>query len=159
VPIGTTETGSEAQLLERLSQRREELEKLQTELEMRESLLQAAEQQIEQQSASLKGIQEQLGGDGSGGTPAEKEQMAALVTMYEAMKPKEAAIIFSQLDMPTLLKVTRAMNPRKKGPILARMDTPKAQALTAALAAAPALPVAEAAAGSDVGNLPQIVGQ
>lgn len=158
VPLDGANASSQPQVLERLGQRRDELDKLQADLTMRESLLKAAEQQLLQQSDTLKQGQGQGGAQGADAQAAEKQQMAGLVTMYEAMKPKEAAVIFSQLDMTTLLKVARAMNPRKMGPILAKMDIAKAQALTAALAADPAT-VATAAMPQDNSQLPQIIGQ
>lgn len=158
VPLDSASASSQPQVLERLGQRRDELDKLQADLTMRESLLKAAEQQLQQQSDILKQEQGQGGAQGADAQAAEQQQMAGLVTMYEAMKPKEAAVIFSQLDMTTLLKVARAMNPRKMGPILAKMDIAKAQALTAALAADPAT-VATAAMPQDNSQLPQIIGQ
>jgi len=159
VPLDAANASSQPQVLERLGQRRDELDKLQADLTMRESLLQAAEQQLQQQSDTLKQGQGAGGAQGAEATAAEQQQMAGLVTMYEAMKPKEAAVIFSQLDMGTLLKVAKAMNPRKMGPILAKMDIAKAQALTAALAADPATVASAAGVPQDNSQLPQIVGQ
>jgi flagellar motility protein MotE (MotC chaperone) len=73
------------------------------------------------------------------------------------MKPKDAAAIFDQLEMPVLLRVARAMSPRKMAPILAAMSTTKAKDLTSSLAAdegQQTVSVGEA----DPAALPQIVG-
>jgi flagellar motility protein MotE (MotC chaperone) len=79
--------------------------------------------------------------------------------MYENMKPKDAAAIFNELDMPVLLGVAKAMNPRKMAPILARMTPLKAKALTDGIAAADAPEAPVVAVSQDLTNLPQIVGQ
>jgi flagellar motility protein MotE (MotC chaperone) len=51
------------------------------------------------------------------------------------MKPKEAARIFEQLDLPVLLDVLERMKETKTSPILASMEPSKAKAVTLALAA------------------------
>jgi flagellar motility protein MotE (MotC chaperone) len=78
--------------------------------------------------------------------------------MYETMKPKDAAKIFDQLEIRTLLRVARAVNPRKMAPILAAMSAARAQELTSAMAA-DTPPPRVAAASEDLANLPQIVGK
>jgi flagellar motility protein MotE (MotC chaperone) len=78
--------------------------------------------------------------------------------MYETMKPKDAAAIFDQLEMPVLLRVARAINPRKMAPIMAKMDPGKAKDLTAGLAVDQVEPTIELTS-EDVSALPQIVGQ
>lgn len=50
------------------------------------------------------------------------------------MKPREAARIFEQLDMPVLLDVLEHMKELKASPILASMDPAKARQVTLSLA-------------------------
>src|SRR4029077_19467569 len=57
-----------------------------------------------------------------------------LVKVYEAMKPRDAATIFNDLDMPVLLQVADRMKEAKAAPILAAMQPDKARELTARLA-------------------------
>ncbi|HEY7577382.1 MAG TPA: hypothetical protein VH855_07270, partial [Acetobacteraceae bacterium] len=57
-----------------------------------------------------------------------------LVKLYEAMKPRDAATIFNDLDMPVLLQVVDRMKEAKAAPVLAAMQPDKARDLTAKLA-------------------------
>jgi flagellar motility protein MotE (MotC chaperone) len=162
VPLADTlkDASSENAINERLAERRAELEALEKELDMRATLLDAAEKRIEGRGAELKALEEKINKLIDDNKAAEQQQFVSLVAMYENMKPKDAAAIFDQLDMPVLLGVTRAMNPRKMAPILARMNPMKAKALTDGIAADenPAPATAEVAT-EDLTNLPQIVGQ
>jgi len=62
----------------------------------------------------------------------EKENMkiASLVKIYENMKPKDAAKIFEELDMPILLQVVNVMKESKVAPILSAMDPVKAKEIS-----------------------------
>lgn len=161
VPLAdVADKSSEGAIGDRLSQRRDELEQREKELDMRSALLAAAEKRLDERTAQLKALEEKVNKLVDENKTAEQQQFAGLVAMYETMKPKDAATIFNQLDMPVLLGVSRAMNPRKLAPIMARMDPMQAKALTAGLAAADQPPAATAdAAPEDLTNLPQIVGQ
>ncbi len=162
VPLADTldDDSSETAINERLAERRTELDQREKELEMRMTLIDAAEQRIAERTAELKALEERIGKLVDDNKMAEEQQFVSLVAMYENMKPKDAAVIFNQLDMPVLLGVAKAMNPRKMSPILARMDPLKAKALTDSIAAADAPPSAVAATtDQDLTNLPQIVGQ
>ena len=64
----------------------------------------------------------------------QKGQEAAwdnLVKLYEAMKPRDAATIFDDLDMPVLIELARRMNERKAAAILSSMQPDRARDLTA----------------------------
>src|SRR5690554_8237220 len=88
----------------------------------------------------------------------ESGQFAWIVAMYEAMRPKDAAKIFNNLDIEVLLRVAKTMSPRKMAPILAEMDTARAQELTVKMAALADRPATEMTP-DDLAALPQIVGQ
>ena len=153
------DASSESAINQRLAERRAELEQREKELEMRSALLDAAEKRIEERTAELKALEARITRLVDENRTAERQQFVTLVAMYENMKPRDAATIFDQLDMPVLLGVARAMNPRKMAPILARMDPLKAKALTDGIAADEApVPALAAAAAEDLTNLPQIVG-
>ena len=49
------------------------------------------------------------------------------------MKPKDAARIFEEMGMDTLLLVTERMSERKLAPIMAKMDPAKATEMTVEL--------------------------
>ena len=72
----------------------------------------------------------------AGAAPAMSEQLAALVALYEGMKPKAAAAVFDKLETGTLLELAGHMNPRKLSPILAAMDPDKASRITSLMVGA-----------------------
>jgi len=156
VPVSDATAGSTPEILKRLGERRTELDMRAAELDAREALLAATEKQLEEKTAALRALEEQLAQKEQQTKAQDGEQMAALVTMYEQMKPKDAALILGQLDLDTLTRVAKAISPRKMGPILARMDPAKAEALTAALAATPVADNTGATPSLD--QLPQIIG-
>jgi flagellar motility protein MotE (MotC chaperone) len=128
-------TRSEVEVLNRLTQRRKEIERHGRDLELREALLKAAERRVEAKLAELKQIETRIEATFSRQEEEKNEQFQSLVGMYENMKPKEAARIFDTLDMDILLSVVEQMRGRKMAPILASMNPEVAQRLTVELAA------------------------
>ena len=57
-----------------------------------------------------------------------------IVTMYEGMKPKDAAKVFDRLEMPVLIEIASQIAPRKMSDILGLMQTDAAERLTVELA-------------------------
>jgi flagellar motility protein MotE (MotC chaperone) len=159
VPLSQVDGGSnEDQLLARLSERRAALDKFAADLDVRAALVEAAEQRLNERTAALKDLEAQIAALVDQKEAEQDAQFKAVVSMYETMKPREAAKIFDALETRTLLRVARAMNPRKMAPILAAMSALRAQELTTAMAA-DTPPPKVAAAGEDLANLPQIVGK
>ena len=125
---------SEETVLESLSARREELDRRVKALDTREQLLVAAEKRVEERIAELKDIEARIN-ERLGAQDAENEaRLAGVVSMYESMKPKDAARIFERLDMGVLIEVAKRMQPRKMSAVLAAMDPVAAQDLTVELA-------------------------
>ena len=160
VPLQTTDGGSltEQQLLERLAARRTELEQYEQDLVLRASIVDAAEQRIEERTATLAALEAQISALVDQRQEMESGQFAGIVAMYETMKPKDAANIFNNLEMDVLLRVAKTMSPRKMAPILAEMDAARAQELTVKMANLADQPAAEMTP-DDLAALPQIVGQ
>jgi len=127
-------TAGERAILESLQNRREELDRRARELDMRESLLKAAEKRIEAKVNELKEMEARIKAEMGERDKAEAEHFKAIITMYETMKPKDAARIFDKLDMKVLLDVALAMNPRSMSEILAQMTPEAAERLTVELA-------------------------
>jgi flagellar motility protein MotE (MotC chaperone) len=125
---------------------------------MRLALIEAAEKRIAERTAALEALEAQINSLLGARDEAEKAQFQAVVSMYETMKPRDAAAILGALDMPVLLRVARAMSPRKMAPILAQMDPARARDLTASMAA-PEAPKMVQVATDPISQLPQIVGQ
>lgn len=161
VPLGTasdTASGTDQQLLERLTARRNELQQYEQDLTLRASIVDAAEKRIEERTATLQALEGQISTLVDQRQQMETGQFASIVAMYETMRPKDAANIFNNLDMNVLLQVSKTMNPRKMAPILAAMDPARAQELTVKMADMSEQPV-DQMTPADLAQLPQIVGQ
>lgn len=151
-------SATEQQLLQRLTARREELQRYEDDLALRASIVDAAEKRIEERAATLEALEAQISTLVDQREQLETGQFAGIVAMYETMKPKDAANIFNSLEMEVLLRVAKTMSPRKMAPILAEMNPTRAQELTVEMAALADRPAAEMAP-EDLAALPQIVGQ
>lgn len=127
-------TRSEIELLKELSKRREKLEGERKDLTTREQVLKATENKIDQKVVELKSLQTQLEELMKQYDKKEQGKILSLVKIYETMKPKEAAKIFNELEMPVLLKVVSNMKEVKVAPIIAGMDPAKARDLSIELA-------------------------
>lgn len=133
-------TASEIEVLQALSQRRENLDKRERMIADKEALLEAAAQEVDRKIAELnklKGEMERLLGTQQ---QMEEGRLRSLVKIYEGMKPKEAATIFNTLDLDVLLAIIGNMNERKATPIMAEMDPEKARIVTIRLAEQRKLP-------------------
>jgi flagellar motility protein MotE (MotC chaperone) len=158
VPLTAEGDASEEALVARLSERRAELDKREADLTMRLALLEAAEKRLDERTQELAALEARVAALVDEKQAAEEEGFKAVVSMYEGMKPKDAAKIFDTLSMNVLLKVARAMSPRKMSPILAAMSPDPAQKLTTAMAATENTDVVTET-GENLAQLPQIVGQ
>lgn len=125
---------SELSILQSLRKRRTQLAEQEEALQLRENLIEAAEGRLESRIEQLEALEARLKAATEAELGARKEELRGLVTMYETMKPKEAARIFDRLQMEILLDVVNAMNPRKMSAVLAKMNPEAAQRLTSSLA-------------------------
>jgi flagellar motility protein MotE (MotC chaperone) len=126
---------AERALLERLGERRAELEARARDLDMRESLLLAAEKRLEARITELKELEARVNNAAQAKSDEEAAQFKNLVTMYENMKAKDAAKIFDRLDLRVLIEVASQLNPRRMSDIMALMAPEAAERLTLELAA------------------------
>jgi len=131
---GTPVSDGERTVLLELRQRREELDTREAGVAARESVLAAAEQKIAARVAELQALQKRLEELEATRKQREDASWQGLVKLYEVMKPREAAEIFNDLDMPVLLQVVDRMKETKAAPILAAMQPDKARDVTAQLA-------------------------
>src|SRR5882724_920944 len=125
----------EVEILQSLAQRRDDLDKRAAEIDRHEALLQATEQRIDEKIARLQQMEGKINDAFKKEDKKDEGKIKSLVKIYETMKPKEAARIFEQLDLPVLLDVLEQMKELKTAPILASMDPGKAKTVTLALAA------------------------
>ena len=128
-------SGTEAEILNRLQQRREVLEQREKQLDLRESLLKAADQKVESRIEELKALEARIKQAETGGS--DLQNIKQLAILYETMKPKDAARVFERLDMGVLLPVAQTIPPRKLAEIIAQMSPASAEKLTIELARGP----------------------
>jgi flagellar motility protein MotE (MotC chaperone) len=148
-------SAAERAILERLQERRQELESRSREIELRDSLLKAAEKKFEAHANELRDLESSAGGALQKKEEAEVQRLKNLVTMYENMKAKDAARIFDRLEMRILVEVASQINPRRMSDILGQMSSEAAERLTVELANRA---TAGGERGTDIGNLPKIEG-
>jgi flagellar motility protein MotE (MotC chaperone) len=146
-------SAAERALLERLSARRQELDKRARELDIREGLIAEAEKRMEARLAEIKQGEAQLATAAEKKDEAETARFKSLVTMYENMKPREAAKIFDRLEIGVLLEVASQINPRTMSEIMAQMQPDMAERLTVELASR------AKATAKPGGELPKIEGR
>ena len=127
-------TQAEVDLLQKLASRRAELERWSRDLVMREQLLKATEKRVEKKMAELGAIQGKVKGMLKQYDKEQEGRLKSLVKIYESMKPKDAARIFMELDMPILLDVVERMREARAAPIFAKMEPKKAKRVTAKIA-------------------------
>jgi flagellar motility protein MotE (MotC chaperone) len=128
-------SAAEVAILERLQERRSQLEARSKEIEMRENLLKAAEKRLEGRVAELKELEARINDSVGQRDEGEAARFKNVVTMYENMKAKDAAKIFDRLDLKVLVEVATKINPRRMSDILAQMTPEAAERLTVELAA------------------------
>jgi len=147
-------SGAERAILERLQQRREELDARARELDIRENLIKAAEQRIEAHLAEVKEVESRIKVETVQKDEAEAARFKGLITLYENMKARDAAKIFNRLDMDVLIKVAAQINPRTMADIMAQMTPDVAERLTVELASK-----AQGPAKNSPAELPKIEGK
>jgi flagellar motility protein MotE (MotC chaperone) len=125
---------SEKAILLELRQRRKQLDSREGAVAARESMLTAAEQKISSRVNELQALQHQLETLETVRRQREDAGWQGLVKLYEAMKPRDAAAIFNELAMPTLLQIVDRMNDRRAALVMAAMNPDRARDVTAQLA-------------------------
>ncbi len=121
-------------VLQRLSERRIELDDRASKLDLQASLVKAAEARLNERIDELKALEARVQALVDMQNAQGDKAFASLVSMYENMKPNDAAAVFNTLDMNVLLRLALQINPRKMSPILAKMNTERAQLLTVRMA-------------------------
>jgi flagellar motility protein MotE (MotC chaperone) len=125
---------SERALLQDLRQRRKELDARAEAVAARESLMAATEQKLTARVVEMQTLQKKLEGLDAAQKQKEESGWQGLVKLYEAMKPRDAATIFNDLQMPVLLQVVDRMKDAKAAAVMAAMNPDKARDVTAELA-------------------------
>lgn len=132
-PAGERVNPTDPEILQHYADRRAELDRRAREIDQRQALLEAAEKRIDQKLQELEKVRADIQKLLKTGDEQQSAQVESLVKIYETMKPKEAARIFEEMDMPVLLSVIQKMKETKTAPILAAMEPVKAKEVTSAL--------------------------
>ncbi len=128
------------ELFQDLNTRRKALDEKEKQLAAREALLKAGERELDQKVRELTVLKKEIEGLLQKQSDEEQSRIKSLVTIYENMKPKEAARVFDTLDMDVLVSIISRMAERKVSPILAEMNPERARAVTIILAQDKQLP-------------------
>lgn len=124
----------ERRILEKLAARRQALDAREAELDAREAIVAAAEKQLTERAADFTQQRDTLLALREEQAATETEEIAALVSAYEKMKPRDAAAIFDELDEDILVPVSAGMRTQALAGVLAEMRPEKARLLTRLLA-------------------------
>jgi len=125
---------AEMDVLTSLAGRRGALEDRQRELDLKASVIAAAEKRVDEKIAQLKALQTQIEALMGQREQREAQQLDGLVRVYSAMKPKDAARIFASLDDDVRINVAGRMKADAMAGILAALPSEVAQKLTVELA-------------------------
>ncbi|MDX1924707.1 MAG: hypothetical protein SFT91_05770 [Rickettsiaceae bacterium] len=117
----------EVKVLMELSKRREELDKYQQQLTLKESFLKATEDKLANKTKDLQTMEQKINNLMAQLEDKSNLRIKSLAKIYENMKATEAAVIFDELEMPLLLEIIRNMKEQKVAPIIAQMNPQKAK--------------------------------
>ncbi|HEV7371669.1 MotE family protein [Arenibaculum sp.] len=126
-PIATC---TDPTVLAAVAEQADELAMRSRRLEDAEAMLGATETRVGVQIARLAEIKGEVEGLLARRSALEEEDVRRMVAIYEAMKPKDAARIFSDLETDMVIDVLDRMPERRSAPIIAEMKDEKAREVT-----------------------------
>lgn len=125
---------AERAVLEALRARRAEIEAREAALVQREMLVAAVERRVTGRLEELTALQQRLEAEARSRDERTEQGWRQMVGLYERMRPRDAAGIFDDLDMPVLIQVVDRMRENKAAPVLAAMRPERARLVTTELA-------------------------
>ena len=81
-----------------------------------------AEKRIESRVEELKAVEARISTSSAQKSEADAARFKGIITMYEGMKPKDAAKVFDRLEMSVLFEIASQIAPRKMSDILGLMQ-------------------------------------
>ncbi|NVJ97547.1 MAG: hypothetical protein HWE25_05305 [Alphaproteobacteria bacterium] len=133
-PVLGIRNQAEMELISQLRQRRENLEARAQQLDIQEQLLASTEKRINDKIVQLQELEVRIKQHLRLFEDAEEKQLAAIVEVYEKMKPKDAAPRFEALALQTQVDLVSKMRPAKVAALMEQMSPQKASILTTELA-------------------------
>lgn len=125
---------AELRMLQNLGVRRGELDARETDIDLQLQLLAAAEAKLDARVKALTALKGEVQGLLGQADEQSQAEMARLVTVFSAMKAKDAAARFTLLDDSVRLPIAAKMKERTLAAILAQMPPQDAKKLTESLA-------------------------
>ncbi|MDB5460929.1 MAG: hypothetical protein JWO72_2670, partial [Caulobacteraceae bacterium] len=125
---------AELQVLQSLGNRRTQLDAREQSLDTQLQLLAAAEAKVDGKLKQLTGLKGDIQGLLGQADAQKQSEIARLVTVYEAMKPQDAAARMALLDDSVRLPLAAKMKVRSLSAVLAQMQPIEAKAITEKLA-------------------------
>lgn len=116
-----------------LRARREALDQRERNLATREALMATVEQRLAARATELLSLQREGDAEEAAARLRAESSWVTLAKLYESMRPRDAAEIFNELDMPILVQVVNRMSERRAAPVLAAMTPERARQVTAEL--------------------------
>jgi len=123
-----------AALLQALREREARVAEQEKRLADRDAALRQARAEIDKKIAELKQSEGQLAATLSRADQAAEKDVGKLVSVYENMKPKDAARLFSEMDPEFAAGFVGRMQPAAAAALMAGLDPAKAYAISAVLA-------------------------
>jgi flagellar motility protein MotE (MotC chaperone) len=124
----------ELQTLQNLGARRGQIDDRERLLDTQLQLLAAAETKVDAKMKALNGVKAQIQALLGQADQQEQAEIDRLVTVYEKMKPADAAAVFATLDDKVRIPVAAKMKAAALAQILAKMPTTEAKKVTESLA-------------------------
>lgn len=125
---------SELRVLQNLGDRRGELDAREQGLDVQLQLLSAAEAKLDAKFKALDGLKTEIKGLLGQADAQQDKEINRLVTVYSAMKPKDAAAQMRLMDDSVLIPIASRMKERTLAAILAQMPPAEAKTITEKLA-------------------------
>jgi flagellar motility protein MotE (MotC chaperone) len=138
--LSLSDTEASKDLADDLAKRRADMDRRERELQSKEALLRAGQQELQRKFDELTALRSEIEKLLKTQSDQESTRITSLVKIYEGMKPADAARIFNTLDLDILVSVMSKMSERKLSPVLAAMDPERAKTVTIMLAEEKKLP-------------------
>lgn len=135
--VETPDTKSRAEiadLLDALQQREAAVAEREARVEIRTKSLDVAQQEIERRIDALEAAEERLSATLALADSAAEDDLARLTTVYENMKPKEAAALFQAMEPAFAAGFLARMRPDSAAKIMAGLEPQNAYSISAILA-------------------------
>jgi flagellar motility protein MotE (MotC chaperone) len=125
---------AELQVLQSLGNRRGELDKREQDIDTQMALLAAAETKLDAKLKSLTALKGQMQALLGQVDKKQDEETMRLVSVYEKMKPRDAAAVMTALDDKVRIPVAAKMKDRALAAVLSAMPPAEAKKITESLA-------------------------